>query len=268
MSLTPMKRIKGSMDNFKNIVSEYFVITQLEQRPERTISKYKTHNYEDKTVKAIQTDFKLIFKSDNFDIAFNFDYLNKDQEDHSIQISLTKNDLTKHSVFFGVSEFNSLLKNMNKKIKGFSEEDFDTQLFNYLNEDVIIQEFDFELELKKAKNEVTSFLMQKEEELNIPKYKNNANAANNKLKEAEDYIKQEIENTKEFKEFEKLKSRMSELQLFLNEKKDSLSKSVNLDQKKELSRISNSALAHTENELAKATETIKSKQKSVVRRKI
>jgi hypothetical protein len=219
--ITPAKILKDNFNIFYNslklLTNEYIDIHELhirDYKPEKE-GNYDTEN----SKKAIVHDLVRIYKiEDEFDISFSFDFLNKEPIEHSVLVSMRKNNETTRSIPYTTEEMGDILKSFNRTVKKVSASEIESLILK----DIIQPQKPEKYQIKFS-NKISDFIAEKTKEkdlidntLNETKSQHSKNLSN---------FNSDFENSIEFKLVEELKSKLDKaekerksLSNFLNKK--------------------------------------------------
>jgi hypothetical protein len=273
MTDTPMKKIKGNLGNLKVLLVDDFSHKELNQRNSRV--EHNHDNYTDRYVKEIISDFKHIFnahKSKELSFSITYDYLNKPVEKHSIQLSVCNNGNFKNSLFMSVSEFNLMIKSLNRNIKSFSKNNPEGDIANYvINEiytNLIQEEYNLELEVSNSQKSITSFLVDKKEFLGITKLEETFDINKKDIIRCKDIVKNSIETSEDYIELQRLKESVKKLEERVNTDKTTLEFDYFIPQTIEQNKKIALELKDKNKTMQTAVDNVLSQTNSIVRSKI
>jgi hypothetical protein len=272
--ITPMKRTKNNIANLKNLIDDAYSVQELQQRGELVENDY---NYETPyTVKEIVSDYLLIFNSEieNNENSFSitYDFLDKDEENHSIQISTIANEQRKQSLFIEPKAFNQKLKELNKSIKNFKENNKHNNASNFIISEInnifIQEEFNLELEVKKERESINNFLQTKFSDLNIEGARESYEDKKFNLETSKKMVRTAIEESPEYIELEKITKRMAFLQEAIKENTSALEEKHSIVQLNRLTEVAKTNFKAKETTLKEEEDMLLKNTKTIVRHKI
>lgn len=279
--ITPMKRLKGQIDNLKINLEEEYTHTSKEKREGKIDydSSYWGDRTEPKVISEIVSDHIIFFntkpKNDqggipykNHSFAISFDFMNKELEEQSIQFSyFNEENKLIHSKPFTVEEFKEHLKNLNKFIKSLDISPR-TIVFEKIKDIVESNQYDINIDVKKAENDIELLLKKKKEEIKFDEAQKEANKNNERFQKVSDIIKSTIENSDEYKELQEIEKRQKELKEKIQNQIESLQTSYNFKELKAEKAKSDSILMLKNKEIEYEEKKALSKQTSAVRKRV
>lgn len=226
--------------------------------------------------------------------AIVFDYSNKPEEDHTIQLSIKPNNRTnkyyesqedkekrhkknkkiESSVLFSVAEFRQLINKMNKKINEIkinSPKDINEETILELVSEVFLnKKINLKEEIGKANKEINNFLKDKVKKQE--KLEEEIEKKENELKKVESNIQGSLKRTKEYIELMKLEKRQKELKELLNKKEKQYKENKGVENLKNEIKVLKESNYQNEKEMRQGqSEILKTKPavlKNKIRRKI
>jgi hypothetical protein len=279
--ITPMKRLKGQIDNFKTILEEEYMYESKEKREGRIdyATNYWGDREEPKVIPKIVSDHIIFFntkeKNDkgnipykNNSFAISFDFLNKESNEQSLQLSYfnEENNLI-HSKPFSVEEFKEYIKDLNKTLKQLGVS-IRTIAFEKVKEIVDKNPYDIKQDVIKAENEIESFLHKKKEDIGFNEAKLEADKNSRRFDKINNIINSTIESSEEYLELQAIEKRAQELKDKIELERRSLKKSYNFIELREKKSKTDAILNTKSKEIESEEKKALGKQTSAVRNKI
>ena len=222
--ITPMKRLKGQIDNLKMNLAEEYIYEAKDKREGRIdyASSYWGDREEPKVIPQIISDHIIFFNTKekkytetklykNYSFAISFDFFNKESNEQSIQLSyFNEEDNLIHSKPFPVEDFKEYIKDLNKALKQLS---ISTRAiaFEKVKEIVDNNPYDIKQDVIKAENEIESFLQNKKEEIGFNEAKLEADKNSSRFEKINNIINSTIESSEEYIELQAIEKRAKEL---------------------------------------------------------
>lgn len=295
--MIPSKKLSNNLrilkENLKNIYEHKTL--------NKARSKYNPYggNGFGSSSKGVESDQLLIFSpktkgKEYTTFAIVFDYSNKPEEDHTIQLSIKPNNRTnkyyesqedkeerhktnkkiESSVLFSVAEFRELINKMNKKINEIkinSPKDINEETILELVSEVFLnKKINLKEEVDKANKEIDIFLKDKIKKQE--KLEEEIEEKENELKKVESNIQGSLKRTKEYIELMKLEKRQKELKEALKKKEKQYKENKGVQNLKNEIKVLKESNYQNEKEMRQGqSEILKTKPavlKNKIRRKI
>jgi len=274
---TPMKKTKGNINNLKLKTVNDFSYIELHKRDEREYSSFEVENFPElhnKKINEIISDFKLVFQSNAYDISFaiTYDFIGKDEDKHTVQFSTIDNGNIIHSKFFTVTEANSILRDLNKEIRDFKNENPEANtakvVIDALKQSAMKEKFDINQEVNKAQVTVNSFLEQKGKETLLTEMTKDYNETQEYINENIQKIKNTIESSSEKEELTDLLRRVKVMENIIRDKESKLKDEANLPEAIAKRELLAKKIEAANNEVNKGVEVISANLNSIIRSKV
>lgn len=279
--ITPMKRLKGQLDNFKNNLEEEYLFEAKDKREGKIDydSAYWGDRKEPKVISEIISDHIIFFNTkpkndkggmpyDNHSFAISFDFNNKEANEQSIQLSyFNEEDKLIHSKPFSVEEFKEHLKALNKFIKELDKSPR-TVVFEKIKNIINSNTYDINQDVVKAENEIELLLNKKREEIKFNEAQQEAEKNNSRFQKVSDIITSTIESSEEYKELQEIEKRQKELKEKIKSQTESLQTSYNFRELREAKVKSDLILDMKNKELEHEEKKALSKQTNAVAKRI
>lgn len=234
--ITPMKRYKTSLDNFRSNL--YPLTNEISLNKSEPKSIPWVFSRGDKTsTKGVENDFVLIFqdkKNEDLSIAFTFTYIDKSVNEQTVAGSFKygRNDgEIKMGTEMSLEEFKSSINAFNKKIPTIKNLTFE-KIVDEFNNQFVKQEFNFSKELAQADTEIAKFIKNKTKEIQLDKINDLVKESRTIREEAEAKITKKIKSSPEYKEREQLLAKLNKLNQALETKRILFEKEELLGDKK------------------------------------
>lgn len=266
--MTPMKKMKHNIANLNEIIKEEFSVNELQAREQRTENDY---NYETPyVVKEIVSDFMYIYNNVDFEtnnsnksFAIVYDYIDKPEEEHTIQLSILKNKEERlQSPFFSVKDFSTKMKELNRQLKGHKKENPNSKitklLFQNLEAIFLTENYDLDNEVQMTQNKIESFLNQKKEELGVSDLEIELKEKQDYLEKHEKLIKDTIENSEDYKEMLALEEKLLKLKEKISTDTATLEDDYFIPNTKK-------SISNLEREIAKSSEELKNGEDKILK---
>jgi hypothetical protein len=278
-TITPMKRLKGQIDNLKDILDSEYTFDAKEKRN----SRIETGSYEwgdrkeHKVISEIVSDHIIFFNSipkkdaggidyKNYSFSIAFDFLNKDIEGHSIQFSLPINDKLVYTKPLTVEDSKEFIRELNKSLKN-NESKIRTLVINQVNEFISRNPYDITQDVQKAKEDINKVIENKKSEIGFQETEKHAKKCEDRFNKINNIINSEIESSEEYKELQAIEKRSKELKQKIEEQRNSLKKSYNFLELKNQQCESQSKLNFKQKQLEHTEQqALNTKTSAVVKR--
>lgn len=238
--MTPMKRYKTGIDNFRNSIS--YLVNEINLNKSEPKSIPWVFAKDDKTsTKGVENDFVLIFQDKNnrdLSIAFTFNYIGKNVDEQTVAGSFkygNNEGELKMGSSMNLEEFKSSLNSFNKKIPTIKNLTFE-KVVEEFNNQFVKQEFNLSKELNQADTEIAKFIKNKTKEIQLDKINDLVKESRTIREEAEAKITKKIKNSPEYKEREQLLAKINKLDQALETKRILFEKEELLGDKKKAER--------------------------------
>ncbi len=279
--ITPMKRLKGQLDNLKNNLEEEYVFEAKDKRQGRVdyASSYWGDREAPKVIPEIISDHIIFFNTKekkytetklykNYSFAISFDFFNKESNEQSIQLSyFNEEDNLIHSKPFPVEDFKEYIKDLNKALKQLS---ISTRAiaFEKVKEIVDNNPYDIKQDVIKAENEIESFLQNKKEEIGFNEAKLEADKNSSRFEKVNNIINSTIESSEEYIELQAIEKRAKELKEKIEIERKSLQKSYNFRELREKKSKTDTILNMKSKEIEYEEKKALEKQTSAIQNRI
>lgn len=241
--MIPSKKLSNNLRMLKENLKGIYEHTTLN----KARSKYNPYGGDGfgGSSKGVESDQLLIFspklKGEEYTtFAIVFDYSNKPEEEHTIQLSIKPNNRAKKyyesqeekekrhetnkkiesSVLYSVQEFRELINKINKKINEIkinSPKDMNEEaVLELVSEIFLNKKINLKEEVDKANKEINNFLKSKVKKQE--KLQEKIEEKESELKKVESTIQGSLKRTKEYIELMKLEKRQKELKEILKKK--------------------------------------------------
>lgn len=242
--MTPMKRYKTTLDNFRNIVKSIGGVKEvnLNKSESKSIPWPFQQNNKSET-KGVESDFIMFFKSSyiSSDISFGlaFNYIGLPAEEHNVTATV-KNATAKGgiigSVPMKIEEFRDkmkiFIKTMNLELENKNYEFL--KLMEKFSEVFLDNTLNIKNELKERDIGITNFLNDASNKLQITELEKNHTDASKTLIKHEANVKKRVANLEEQTERKQLLDRVNELDSIIVSKTLSIKKDEQIDERKKL----------------------------------
>tara|TARA_B100000073_G_C23732195_1_gene571170 strand:- start:2036 stop:2902 length:867 start_codon:yes stop_codon:yes gene_type:complete len=279
--ITPMKRLKGQIDNLKMNLAEEYIYEAKDKREGRIdyASSYWGDREEPKVIPQIISDHIIFFNTKekkytetklykNYSFAISFDFFNKESNEQSIQLSyFNEEDNLIHSKPFPVEDFKEYIKDLNKALKQLS---ISTRAiaFEKVKEIVDNNPYDIKQDVIKAENEIESFLQNKKEEIGFNEAKLEADKNSSRFEKINNIINSTIESSEEYIELQAIEKRAKELKEKIEIERKSLQKSYNFRELREKKSKTDTILNMKSKEIEYEEKKAIQKQTSAIQNRI
>ncbi len=279
--ITPMKRLKGQIDNLKMNLAEEYIYEAKDKREGRIdyASSYWGDREEPKVIPQIISDHIIFFNTKekkytetklykNYSFAISFDFFNKESNEQSIQLSyFNEEDNLIHSKPFPVEDFKEYIKDLNKALKQLS---ISTRAiaFEKVKEIVDNNPYDIKQDVIKAENEIESFLQNKKEEIGFNEAKLEADKNSSRFEKVNNIINSTIESSEEYIELQAIEKRAKELKEKIEIERKSLQKSYNFRELREKKSKTDTILNMKSKEIEYEEKKALEKQTSAIQNRI
>ena len=279
--ITPMKRLKGQIDNLKMNLAEEYIYEAKDKREGRIdyASSYWGDREEPKVIPQIISDHIIFFNTkekkytetklyENYSFAISFDFFNKESNEQSVQLSyFNEEDNLIHSKPFPVEDFKEYIKDLNKALKQLSISPR-TIAFEKVKEIVDNNPYDIKQDVIKAENEIKSFLQNKKEEIGFNEAKLEADKNSSRFEKVNNIINSTIESSEEYIELQAIEKRAKELKEKIEIERKSLQKSYNFRELREKKSKTDTILNMKSKELEYEEKKALEKQTSAIQNRI
>lgn len=255
--MTPMKRFTDQISKFEHLIGSQFQ----KKTFNKSAPKSNWANGEYYTSKGIANDFVIIFNTpfENLSFALTFQYINLKPEEQQVFASVKKgfnNDDIVYSEPLNLTQFKDIINNLNKELynirisknPNIDPVDIIEKFSSHFLEDTLnLKEL-----LKSEKEHYAIFLKDKTKEFEIEKFENKLKERSQKLKDTQLLIDTSIQSSADYKELQKLKKRLNELNNNIEEATDNLMKEHNFDLQIQLVQVSEEDLRFANMHLGQA----------------
>lgn len=244
--MTPMKRYKTTIDNFRDIVRNVDGVREinLNKSESKNIPWPFQQNGKSES-KGVESDFIMFFKksSDSNDVSFGlaFNYIGLPTEEHNVTATI-KNATAKGgivaSVPMKIEEFKDkmkiFIKTMNLELENKNKKPEFLKVMEKFSEIFLDNTLNIKNELKERDISITNFLNTASDKLKISEIeKIHIDAAKNLLKH-EANVKERVANLEEQTERTQLLERVKELDFIIASKTLAIKKDEQINERKKL----------------------------------
>jgi hypothetical protein len=251
--LTPMKRYKTILDNFRSHVSLCADIYSLNKAESKSIpypfvrgDKYET--------KGVENDFVLIFSSKEtkgLSFALSFTYIGKEKEQQTVRGSVKfgdEHDQTRYGQDVSIEQFKLNLSNLNKQLDALKIYEYN-EIISTFSEVFLNTPFSLAADLDIASEDMNQLVNAKKVELALKDSEQTLKVASKSLQLAQATVLKEIMNSEAYQEREKIMARLEELDNMLTKKKTILEQEQEIKEKKKIEKQASDVFQNKKEEL-------------------
>lgn len=258
--MTPMQRYKTAINTFRENIAGHvgreLTLNKSESKSLPWMAQTRTGKSE---TKGVESDFIIIFRDkSNYDFSFalTFTYIDKPENEQTVAGTIKYGDDEKefrNGKPLKMEEFRVALNELNKVLANQKNKSFDS-ILNSFAQAFLKEEFSLKSEVDRAAKDITSFLKEKNKELNVDEAYETAEKAKKAREKAESTIQKELQASDAYIEREKLLERIKVLDRLLQGKETLLKKENKLSEKQADERNANKALNDKKSQLTNDTE--------------